>query len=130
MAHLVESIAYVSNEANGRFKPWHGLGVPVNEAMTSTEALQVAGLDWNVITAPVAVNGIEVPGYIANVRDTDKSVLGIVSPKYKIVQNREAFEFTDNLIGNDVRYETAGSLKGGRTIFLTAQFPKTKNSWG
>lgn len=126
MAHEVESIAYTSCEENGWFKPWHGLGQPVREFMTSAEALTAAGLDWNVINKPVFVEGKQIPGYVANVRDIDGSVLGIVSPKYKIVQNKVAFDFTDNLIGDEVRYETAGSLKGGRTIFLTAQLPKSK----
>ena len=45
MAALVESLAYVSNEENGRFVPWHGLGTLVLEAMTSAEAIEKAGLN-------------------------------------------------------------------------------------
>ena len=46
----------------------------------------------------------------ANVRDTNQSVLGVVSNRYRIVQNEEAFAFTDKLLGESVKYETAGSL--------------------
>ena len=123
----VESLAYVSNEQNGRFVPWHGLGTAVENAMTSAEALELGGLDWNVTPRPVFTdNHIQIPGYVANTRDTDDQILGIVTNKYKIVQNKEAFEFTDHLIGDDVRYETVGSLRGGKSVFLLAQMPKEK----
>ena len=126
MAHEVESMYYVSNEENGRFVPWHGLGTPVEEAPNSYEALRIAGLNWKVESKPVFVNDKEVPKYVANVRDSDNSVLGIVTNRYKIVQNEEAFAFTDALISGDVRYETAGSLKNGKRIWLLAKLPETK----
>jgi len=100
--------------------PWHGLGVKVDSAPTSAEAIKLAGLDWDVIQTPVSVNGLEVEGYKANVRDSDGSVLGITSDKYRPVQNREAFDFTDAMIGAGCRYETAGSLKDGKLVWLLA----------
>ena len=125
MAHEVETMVYVSNDENGRFVPWHGLGTPVEKAMTSQEALDLSGLNWKVMPRPVFTdNGIQIPGYVANTRDTDNSILGIVSDKYRIVQNADAFSFTDSLIGDDVRYETAGSLKNGKSIWLLARMPK------
>ena len=42
----VENMFYVSNEENQRFVPWHGLGEPVEKALTSAEAIKMAGLDW------------------------------------------------------------------------------------
>lgn len=127
MSHEVESLAYVSNEQNGRFVPWHGLGTPVGDYMTSAEALEAAGLNWNVDARPVFTdNGIKIPGYVANTRDSDNSVLGIVSDKYKIVQNVDAFAFTDSLIGPECRYETAGSLRNGKSTFMLAKLPEKK----
>lgn len=109
-----------------REKPWHGLGTMVVESPNSADALRLAGLDWSVVSKPVFTKeGFQIPGYVANVRDSDNSVLGIVTDKYKIVQNVDAFQFTDNLIGGDVRYETAGSLRNGKTIFLLAHLPAT-----
>ena len=63
MAALVESLAYVSNEENGRFVPWHGLGTPVLEAMTSAEAIEKAGLNWEVEARPIldSVDGNIIP---------------------------------------------------------------------
>ena len=98
-----------------REKPWHGLGKVIADAPNSVEAIRLAGLDWNVYQQSLITdNGLQVSGYKANIRDSDNSVLGIVSDRYKIVQNQEAFQFTDELLGKGVRYETAGSLQGGK----------------
>ena len=127
MAHEVESLMYTSNDQNGRFVPWHGLGTPVKESPTSADALELAGLNWRVEGKPIYTDGgIRIPGYVANTRDSDGSVLGVVTEKYKIVQNEDAFAFTDSLIGGDVRYETAGSLRNGRSTFLLAKLPDKK----
>ena len=126
MSANIESLFYTSNEANERFVPWHGLGTPVEEAPTSADALHLAGLDWEVLQRPVYTEGREIPNYKANVRSSDNSVLGIVTDRYQIVQNTEAFDFTDSLIGDGVRYETAGSLRNGKTIWLLAKMPSTK----
>lgn len=127
MSHEIEQIAYVSNEANGRFVPWHGLGTPVEKAMTSAEALELGGLNWEVNPKPVFTEtGFEIPNYKANIRSSDNSVLGIVTDRYKIVQNKEAFAFTDALLDGGVTYETAGSLRNGKTIWLLAKMPEKK----
>ena len=108
MSHEVEQMVYVSNEANNRFVPWHGLGTPVEKAMTSAEALELGGLNWEVNPKPVFTEtGFEIPNYKANIRSSDNSVLGIVTDRYKIVQNKEAFAFTDALLDGGVTYETA-----------------------
>lgn len=105
--------------------PWHGLGTIVQDAPTSLDAIKLAGLDWDVFQFPVYVNNDVVENYKANVRSSDGNVLGIVSDRYDIVQNREAFDFTDSLVGGDVHYETAGSLRNGKTIWLLAKLPTT-----
>lgn len=120
MAHEVETLMYV------REKPWHGLGTMVAEAPNSAEALKLAGLDWQIVQQDVLTGGNIIPGYKANVRSTDQMCMGIVSNRYRVVQNEEAFSFTDGLVGGDVRYETAGSLCGGRKIFLLARLPETQ----
>ena len=129
MAHEVETMMYVNKELDGvtRFVPWHGLGTPVEEAVNSAQALELAGLDWEVNSRPIFTdNGITIPGYIANTRSSDNKVLGVVSDKYKIVQNKDAFAFTDNLLDNEAKYVTAGSLRGGKNVWMLAQLPRTK----
>jgi phage/plasmid-like protein (TIGR03299 family) len=119
MAANVETMFYT------REKPWHGLGIRVAEAPSSEEALRLAGLDWQVKQEPVYTDtGEAIPGYKANIRDRDRRVLGVVTDRYKIIQNQEAFAFTDALLGKGVHYETAGSLQGGRRVWLLARLPK------
>lgn len=131
MAHNIETMF-----SAGRVKPWHYAETSevtklIQEAPTSKDALHYAGLDWEVLQTPVYMeNGIAIPNYKANVRSTDNSCLGIVTDRYKIVQNTEAFEFTDAIVGETengvVTYETAGSLCGGRKIWLLAKMPVQK----
>jgi len=117
MAANVESMFFV-----GRETPWHGLGTSIETAPTSKDAIIYAGLDWKVIQSDVYTdNETLIPGFKANIRDIDRQVLGMVTDRYKIVQNIEAFEFTDALLGEGVKYETAGSLASGKRIWMLAK---------
>lgn len=108
-----------------REKPWHGLGTVVLEAPASADALRLAGLDWKVGQEPIYTDtGELIEGYKANIRDKDRRVLGVVSDRYKVVQNTDAFSFTDELLGKGVRYETAGSLQEGKKVWLLARLPR------
>lgn len=119
MSANVESMFYV------REVPWHGLGTRVQEAPTSAEALSLAGLNWNVIQKAIETeDGIPIMGFKANIRDLDERVLGVVTDRYKVVQNSDAFSFTDELLGEGVAYETAGSLQDGRRTWLLAKLPQ------
>lgn len=119
MSANVETMFYT------REKPWHGLGTQVMEAPTSAAALSLAGLDWRVIQKPLLTyDEIPVPGFKANVRDSDNQVLGVVTDRYKVVQNEDAFAFTDSLLGEGVTYETAGSLQNGRRTWILAKLPQ------
>ena len=119
MSAEVETMFYT------REKPWHGLGTQVMEAPSSREALRLAGLDWRVVQRPVLTSdGIPVPGFKANLREKDSHVLGVVTDRYKVVQNEDAFAFTDSLLGEGITYETAGSLRGGRRTWLLARLPE------
>ena len=75
-----------------REKPWHGLGIRVVSALNSQEALVAAGLDWKVIQKPIKTSdGCLIPGFKANIRDRDQQILGVVTDRYKVVQNEDAF---------------------------------------
>lgn len=120
MPALVENMMYV-----GREVPWHGLGISVEEAPNSREAIVLAGLDWNVEKKPVYdEKGNIIKGFYRTARDKDNATFGIVTDRYRIVQNVDAFSFTDNLIGEEAKYETAGSLDGGKRIWLLARLPE------
>lgn len=108
-----------------REKPWHGLGTIIEEAVNSEQALRLAGLDWEVRQEPVMYNSQDT-GHKLNIRSSDDTVLGVVGGRYKPVQNKDAFAFTDELIGGEVRYETAGSLSNGKRVWMLAKMPDTK----
>ena len=104
MSANVETMFYT------REKPWHGLGTMVMEAPTSAEALALAGLDWNVIQKPVVTeDGIPIPGFKANLRDTDKKVLGIemcirdryTSLKCKLESGKGRKDFIDEIVKHE-----------------------------
>lgn len=120
MAHMVETMFYVGE------LPWHGLGREIKECPTSEEAIKFAGLDWDVVPKPIYdANGAIIPGYKVNTRSSDGKALGVVTDRYKIVQNREAFAFTDALLGEGVKYETAGSLASGKRVWMLARMEGT-----
>jgi len=105
--------------------PWHQIGKAVGHAPTSEAAIMIAELDWEVVKEPAArITGEKVGKTFLNVRQDTGKVLGVVSDRYKIVQNIDAFRFTDNLIGTgEVRYEFAGQIDGGREVWLLAKLP-------
>ena len=134
MSHEITERADGTAEAAYAMVPaWHGLGTVVDHTMTSEEAIQLAHLDWQVEQYPLVARrtqdemsiDIDVPDKVANVRTDCQRVLGLVSKQYAIVQNSEAFAFVDALHQDGIiKYESAGSLKGGRVVWLLARMPQ------
>jgi phage/plasmid-like protein (TIGR03299 family) len=118
--------------------PWHGLGKVLDkEPANIDEAIVAAGLEWEVAQEPIYIPGapvlnengveqsyVEVPAALANVRQDTRDVLGVVTKHYKVIQNREAFDFLDSLIGSDMHFETAGSIFGGKRVWVLARIPE------
>lgn len=127
MAHLItneKDFAYAKG-----IRPWHGLGTETPGLMTVREALVAANLDFEVEKRQAHFlnrEGILVPAedcYVTVRTDTEHA-LGHVGPGYHPVQNAEALSFFDPAIGEGAAaIETAGSLKGGSTVFLQAALP-------
>ena len=115
----------VKTKYEGRRAPWSGLGTDVRGAVDASEVLDRSGLDWKVIQSPVYTDsGALIQGFKANIRDVDSAILGIVSDKYQIIQNEEAFAFTSDLIGKGLTFETAGVFQGGRRTWIMAKMPE------
>jgi phage/plasmid-like protein (TIGR03299 family) len=112
-------------------KPWHGLGQIVQDYPTSAEAMQFAGLNYQVEKRKLYTQlneyenpQISVPDYFATLRTDTNNILGVVGKDYEIVQNIDAFSFFDAIVGGDgIQYETAGALGKGERIFITAKLP-------
>lgn len=115
---------------SARVKPWHNLGVVTKNALSSQEALIQSGLNWSVVQGDLysSNNGrLEiVPDLIANIRQTDNKCLGVVTKKYRVLQNVEAFDFVNLLLGEGIEYESAGALNNGKTVWLLAKLPETE----
>jgi len=120
-------------------KAWHNLGQIISDYPTSAEAIKYAGLDYEVEKRPLftydnvnnegatdlLIPEIEVPNFYATIRTDTEQVLGVVGRDYEIVQNVNAFEFFDSIVGgkDGILYETAGALGNGERIFITAKLP-------
>ena len=110
-------------------KPWHGHGQRVDNPATAEEALEAAGIDWKVTMEPVYIQRTgsdyaEVPDKAAIVREDTRDVFNIMSRRYSPVQNREAFAFFDGVVGaGEAIYHTAGSIGGGRRVWILAKLP-------
>ena len=106
--------------------PWHRLGVVLDERPnTLDDALEGAGLTWTVAKERLyRADGQPVDGHHATVREDTDRVLGVVSDDYVVVQNRDCFAFVADLLGSELVFETAGSLWGGRQVFITAELPE------
>lgn len=122
--------ALVESMFSAREVPWHKIGTVTEDVLTAAEAITAGGLDWDVELRPMYVlsdkgGKVRVPDKFGVVRDKDESVLGVVGKNYVPFQNREAFAFFDNLVDSgEAKYETAGSLKHGRWVWLTAKLPQ------
>ena len=112
--------------------PWHGLGTRLQKPATSEEAIVAAGLDWEVVKKPVYVKldkRFQVKDTFAMVRkdkwqNNECDLLGVVGKNYTPVQNKDAFNFFDSIVGDKKAiYHTAGSLSNGKIIWILAKLP-------
>lgn len=119
-------------ETNGRIAmmyagetPWHRLGTRLEEPATAAEAIEAAGLDYNVQLTPLqTIHQQPIANKRAVVRADTQQVLGVVGTTYAPVQNRECFNFLDAVVSEgDVRYHTAGALGNGERVWMLAKLP-------
>ena len=136
MAHNININLGKASFYSARELPWHNLGQVTKEAKTSKEAIELAGLDFEVnkrqlyydITKNIERFGDDtlkpIDRYATYRTDNSAYLGGIVSKDYQIIQNVEAFDFLDSLISDgDLTYETAGALGNGETIFISCKLP-------
>lgn len=110
--------------------PWHKLGEVVAGLLTAREALEKAHLTWTVKGFPVTVNGVELPFPNGKTTDTWQGIcredngvcLGITGGRFTPIQNTDAFDWFDALIGQgEAVYDTAGALRNGSQVWLLAK---------
>ena len=126
MAHELEigsngEVAFASL----REPAWHNLGTVFAEEVNTAEMLKLAHLDnWNVrledVAIPETFSSDKTYSFVTRTNpfdNTQNDVLGIVGERYKVLQNEDLFSFGDNILDGGGRWETAGSIKGGRVVF-------------
>lgn len=116
-----------------------GRGRVVDERMTASEALDLAGLSgWNVRRVPLTTSigdhpgafydaGLTVPDQYANIAtiNGESKILGVVGKRYQIFQNEETTELLDTIVDEGgAHFEAGGSLAGGRKTFMVMKMPE------
>ncbi len=122
------STFYIKNEG----VPWHGLGVGVEGALTSAEAIEAAGMDWGVEKLAKIAYSKErhkaylVPGEYAILRTDTEEIIGSVGEDYTPFANRDAFRFFDEIVGERLAvYHTAGVIGAGEKVWILAKLPES-----
>jgi phage/plasmid-like protein (TIGR03299 family) len=125
VAHELETQNGKTSFASFREPAWHGLGTVFTEEKTTTEMLSAANLNgWNVrledLETPTHLTSDKAYQYVLRTNPTDNSqtdILGVVGERYVPLQNEDLFSFGDHILDGGGRWETAGSIKGGRVVF-------------
>jgi phage/plasmid-like protein (TIGR03299 family) len=122
MPHEVETMAFFGQT------PWHGLGTALAEDDLHDwqSARRKAGLDWEVEAVPLVTADTQAQVTHAAVRrKSDGRVLGVVGPRYAVLQNRDAFQwFQPFLNACEASLHTAGSLKQGSRVWVLARLAR------
>lgn len=89
----------------------------------SHEAIHKAGLDWTVSKKQLYLSdGTLIPNAYSNMRDDTGQPLGVVSSRYEVLQNSEAFSFMDSAIrSTPAVYVGAGMFDEGKSTYLIAK---------
>ena len=125
MAHELETQNGVASFASCREPAWHGLGTVFSDEKTTSEMLAAANLNnWNVrlvdVEIPNTLTSDKNYSYVVRTYPTDNTqtdILGVVGERYHVLQNEDLFSFGDNILDGGGRWETAGSIRGGRVVF-------------
>ena len=140
MAHELEQFNGETAFASARVSAWHRLGTVTEQTMTADEIMTKAFLGgWKVRKVSLqgyeltddGVHFIDCPDKWMTVRTNivtgDTEYLGVVGEDYTVVQNEEAAAMLDLLVdeAGGAHFETAGSLRRGKAIFVTMKLPQT-----
>lgn len=107
-----------------RTTTWSGVGTDVSEKTSVDEILQKAGLDYTVTKEPVYLrDGILVPSRIATIKSETREPIGLVSDRYEIYQNADAFKFLEEI--PDIQFVRAGETYNGM-VYIIGKLPTLK----
>ena len=105
------------------------IGTDITGLKTSEEVLEAAGLNYNVVKKDMYYKGsagnlMTFPDKKFTAIENTNQILGVVSSKYEICQNRDAFNFIDYIGGDEVGFEyvKAGQTQSG-LVYIIAKIP-------
>ena len=120
---MTDTFAFTGN----RSAIWHKMGLAIPGGQTAVQTFPAIGLDWETELAPVYCTvgdqQVALPEHRAHVRKDNGSILGLVSDGYKAIDNGDLAKFADGLVDGGATVETAGSLMGGKRVFVTLRLP-------
>lgn len=116
---------------------WHLLGQRATDAVSWQQAMELAGIGWQVEKRPLykavyvdsanreQASYIPADGAFGVFRTDDNAFLGAVGAKYVPIQNKDAFSFVDTLLEaqDGAHYDSAGALGNGERIWCSAKVP-------
>ena len=123
MSHEIETMFSV------REKPWHALGTVLEDYPGREAAMHFAGHDWAIMECPVMAGvgedgeTVELPDHKALIRNDNFNCIGVVKKSYTVVSNDVLWNIIDSIVDADsnIKYETAGVLKGGSVLWVLAR---------
>jgi phage/plasmid-like protein (TIGR03299 family) len=123
MAHEIETMAFFHET------PWHGLGTALHEddLYDWRKTCEKAGLAWDVELVPlVTADAHAQVQHKAVRRMTDGRTLGVVGPRFCVLQNHDAFAwFQPFLDAKEAALHAAGSLRNGSRIWVLAKLNRS-----
>lgn len=138
MAHHIETHNNEAAAVFARQSAWHELGTTLTEEFTAEQAMEVAHLGgWNVRKTPLTttditdngVTTIDIPGKYATIRTNPftgaAEPLGVVGSSYTPIQNEQHAGILNTLVDESgAHFDTAGSLRNGRNVFVSMKLPQ------
>lgn len=108
---------------NERTSTFATIGSEVHNAVTVQQALDMGNLNYEVEKRPIFLaDGTPIEGRYATTRISDNFVYDIVSERYTIVQNSDAFDFI-NYMSEDIQFEKVGETKSGMIYLIASLEP-------
>jgi phage/plasmid-like protein (TIGR03299 family) len=115
----------------GNVPAWHGLGTVIErDTVTTDEAIEILGLDWEVVQKPHEIIGLDgqplsIDRKFQNHRSTDGKYLGTVGAQYKTFQNQQAFAFGDAMAADHgAKWHTGGTLFDCKQAWMLMKLPQ------
>jgi phage/plasmid-like protein (TIGR03299 family) len=119
--------AYFEQGFSVRQPMWHGLGEVLAEYPGREEAMRLAGHDFSVTEVPVFLKNEDrgtfpkAAGFKGLVNSKTGELFNVARDSYTVVQNDVPWDILDAIVDQpNVRYETAGTLKGGAVCWALA----------